>query len=183
MSGPKGPYRLAKRPSAEPKPQHPAMCLFGCWCTGKGERIRTVGSAMRLHRRRGSGVTSPYPGGEWRLLGPPPDNSIGVPRPATARMTGAPVDRPNERASDAVFWAHPPQRAAEVALGACGAAGCKVIVSTSPAMCSALVATENGKCIGAASRADRINARLAALANCQKGNAGESAIQLTTCNQ
>jgi len=76
-----------------------------------------------------------------------------------------------------------PQRAAEVALGACGAAGCKVIVSTGPAMCSALAATENGKYIGAASRADRIDARLAALANCQKGNAGEYAIQLTTCNQ
>ena len=76
-----------------------------------------------------------------------------------------------------------PQRAAEVALGACGAAGCKVIVSTGPAMCSALAATENGKYIGAASRADRIDARLAALANCQKGNAGECAIQLTTCNQ
>jgi len=76
-----------------------------------------------------------------------------------------------------------PQRAAEVALGACGTAGCKVIVSTGPAMCSALAATENGKYIGAASRADRIDARLAALANCQKGNAGECAIQLTTCNQ
>ena len=76
-----------------------------------------------------------------------------------------------------------PQRAAEVALGACGAAGCKVVVSTGPAMCSALAATENGKYIGAASRADRVDARLAALANCQKGNAGECAIQLTTCNQ
>src|SRR6516225_1949948 len=76
-----------------------------------------------------------------------------------------------------------PQRAAEVALGACGAAGCKVIVSTGPAMCSAVAATENGKYIGAASRADRNDARLAALANCQKGNAGECAIQLTTCNQ
>jgi len=76
-----------------------------------------------------------------------------------------------------------PQHAAEVALGACGAAGCKVIVSTGPAMCSALAATENGKYIGAASRADRIDARLAALANCQKGNAGECSIQLTTCNQ
>ena len=50
-----------------------------------GERIRTVGSAMCLHRRqRGGGVTPPDPGGEWRLLGPPPDNSIGMPRPATA---------------------------------------------------------------------------------------------------
>ena len=36
----------------------------------------------------------PDPAGEWRLLGPPPDNSIGTPRPATARMTGALVDRP-----------------------------------------------------------------------------------------
>jgi hypothetical protein len=61
--------------------------------------------------------------------------------------------------------------------------GLQVIVSTGPAMGSALAATENGKYIGAASRADRIDARLAALANCQKGNAGECAIQLTTCNQ
>jgi len=76
-----------------------------------------------------------------------------------------------------------PERAAEVALGACGVAGCKVIVRTGPAMCSALATTENGKYIGAASRADRVDARLAALANCQKGNAGECAIQLTTCNQ
>ena len=59
-----------------------------------GERIRTFGSAMRLHRgQRGRGVTPPDPSGEWRLLGPPPDNSIGMPRPATGRMTGA-VDRP-----------------------------------------------------------------------------------------
>ena len=57
---------------------------------------------MRLHRRqRGGGVTPPDPGGEWRrLLGPPPDNSIGVPRPATARLTGAPVDRPQLRRAD-----------------------------------------------------------------------------------
>src|SRR6516165_7601062 len=60
-----------------------------------GERIRTFGSAMRLHRgQRGRGVTPPDPSGEWRLLGPPPDNSIGMPRSATGRMTGAPVDRP-----------------------------------------------------------------------------------------
>jgi len=60
-----------------------------------GERIRTFGSAMRLHRgQRGRGVTPPDPSCEWRLLGPPPDNSIGMPRPATGRMTGAPVDRP-----------------------------------------------------------------------------------------
>jgi len=48
-----------------------------------GKRIRTVGSAMRLHRRqRCRGVTPPDPGGERQLLGPPLDNSIGMPRPA-----------------------------------------------------------------------------------------------------
>jgi hypothetical protein len=42
-----------------------------------GKRIRTVGSAMRLHRRqRYRGVTPPDPGGERRLLGTPLDNSI-----------------------------------------------------------------------------------------------------------
>jgi len=60
-----------------------------------GKRIRTVGSAMRLDRRqRCRGVTPPDPGGERRLLGPPPYTSIGVPRPATARITCAPVYRP-----------------------------------------------------------------------------------------
>jgi hypothetical protein len=50
---------------------------------------------MRSHRRqRGRGLTPPDPGGEWRFLGRSPDNSIGMPRPATARMTDAPVDRP-----------------------------------------------------------------------------------------
>ena len=50
---------------------------------------------MRWHRRqRGGSVTPPDPGGEWWLLGPPLDNSVGVPKLATARMTGAPVDRP-----------------------------------------------------------------------------------------
>jgi len=63
--------------------------------TAGGNWIRNFSSAMRSHRRqRDRGVTPPDPGGEWRLLGLPPDNSIGVPRPATARMTGAPVDRP-----------------------------------------------------------------------------------------
>jgi hypothetical protein len=61
----------------------------------EGNVIRTFGSAMRSHRRqRGRGLTPPNPGGEWRLLGQSPDNSIGMPRPATAQMTGAPVDRP-----------------------------------------------------------------------------------------
>ena len=63
-----------------------------CRLTAGAEWIRIYGSAMRLHcRQRCQGVTPPDPGGEWRLLGPPLGNSIGMPRPATARMTGAPV--------------------------------------------------------------------------------------------
>ena len=63
-----------------------------CRLPAGGKRIRTIGSAMRLHRRqRGRGVTPPDPAGGWWLLGPPLDNSTDSPRPATARMTGAPV--------------------------------------------------------------------------------------------
>ena len=50
-------------------------------------------------------------------------------------------------------------------------------------MCAALATTENGKYVGAASRNDREAARLAALANCNKGNAGECAVRFTECNR
>jgi acetyl esterase/lipase len=45
-----------------------------CGLPAGGERIRTFGSAMRLHRRRQRdlGVTPPDPGGEWRRPGPRP---------------------------------------------------------------------------------------------------------------
>jgi hypothetical protein len=63
--------------------RHHREGLKVCGLADEGERIRTFGSAMRSHRRqRGRGVMPPDPGGEWRLLGPPPDTSIGVPRPA-----------------------------------------------------------------------------------------------------
>jgi exodeoxyribonuclease V alpha subunit len=46
-----------------------------------GKRIRTVGSAMRSHRRqRCHSVTPPDTGSERRFLWPPLDNSIGMPR-------------------------------------------------------------------------------------------------------
>jgi len=75
------------------------------------------------------------------------------------------------------------QRAEEVALSECGASGCKVITRAGRNMCGALATTENGKYIGAASRSDREAARLAALANCNKGNAGECAVRFTECNR
>jgi hypothetical protein len=75
------------------------------------------------------------------------------------------------------------QRAEEVALSECGASGCEVITRTGRGACGALATTENGKYVGAASRGDREAARLAALANCNKGNAGECAVRFTECNR
>ncbi len=81
-------------------------------------------------------------------------------------------------------WNQPTmQRAEEIALSECGAGGCKVITRTSRNMCAALATTENGKYIGAASRNERDAARLAALANCRKGEAGECVLRMTECNK
>lgn len=49
--------------------------------------------------------------------------------------------------------------------------------------CAALATTETGKFVGAAWREDREAARLAALQNCQKGNAGECTARFTECNK
>jgi len=81
-------------------------------------------------------------------------------------------------------WNQPSaQRAAALALSECGATGCKVIIRTARAMCAALATTENGKFVGAASRQDRDAARLAALKDCEKGNAGECITRFTECNK
>jgi hypothetical protein len=75
------------------------------------------------------------------------------------------------------------EKAAEVALGECGASGCKVVIHTRQATCAALATTEDGKYAGGASRRDRDGARLAALKNCQKGKAGECTVRVTDCNK
>src|SRR5215472_15163236 len=74
-------------------------------------------------------------------------------------------------------------RADEVALSACGTTGCKVIMRTGRRECAALASNQAGKYVGAASRKDRDAARLAALANCKKGNAGECTIRVADCNK
>ena len=74
-------------------------------------------------------------------------------------------------------------RADEVALSECGATGCKVIMRTGRAMCAALATNEAGKYVGAARRKDREAARLAALKDCEKGNAGECITRFTECNK
>jgi Domain of unknown function (DUF4189) len=81
-------------------------------------------------------------------------------------------------------WNEPsPKRAEEVALGECGASGCKVVTKIGPKTCAALATTEDGKHAGAASRKDREAARLGALKACQKDNAGECIIRRTDCNK
>jgi hypothetical protein len=75
------------------------------------------------------------------------------------------------------------QRAAEKARSECGATGCKVVIRPGRRECAALATTENGKYAGGAARKDRDSARLAALANCKKGNAGECTVRVTDCNK
>ena len=76
-----------------------------------------------------------------------------------------------------------PKRAEEVAVGECGATGCKVVIRPGRRECAALATTENGKYAGGAARRDRDAARLAALTNCKKGNAGECIVRVTDCNK
>jgi len=75
------------------------------------------------------------------------------------------------------------QRAADVSLSECGSTGCKVVIRPGRSECAALATTENGKYAGGAARRGRDNARLAALANCKKGKAGDCTIRVTDCNK
>src|SRR5260370_16312760 len=75
------------------------------------------------------------------------------------------------------------KRAEEVALGECGASGCRVVGRVGPRMCGALATTEDGKHAGAALRKDREAARLAAVKNCDKDQAGECIVRTTDCNK
>jgi uncharacterized protein DUF4189 len=76
-----------------------------------------------------------------------------------------------------------PQKAAELAISACGASDCKVIIHTGTGQCAALAATANGKFIGASARKTEPAARVAALTNCQKGKAGDCVVKVSHCNK
>ncbi len=83
-----------------------------------------------------------------------------------------------------VSWNQPTgKRAEEVALGDCGASGCKVVGRVGPRMCGALATTEDGKHAGAAWRGNREAARLDALKSCAKDQAGECIVRATDCNK
>jgi hypothetical protein len=75
-----------------------------------------------------------------------------------------------------------PKRAAEHAISECGTSACKIIIRPTP-FCAALATAADGKVVGAASRKDRDDARVAALKDCQKRNAGECTVRLTDCNK
>lgn len=75
------------------------------------------------------------------------------------------------------------QKAAEVAISECGASGCKVIMRTGAGQCAALATIDTGKFIGAAARTTKDDARLAAMANCQKGKAGDCVVRVSDCNK
>ena len=74
------------------------------------------------------------------------------------------------------------QDAAKAAMSDCGTTGCKVIIRPTR-LCAALAATADGKEVGASARKNRDDARLAALKDCQKRNAGECIVRITDCNK
>lgn len=83
-----------------------------------------------------------------------------------------------------VSWNQPSgKRAEEVALGECGASGCEIVQRIIPKACGALATTKDGKNAGTARRKEREAARLAALKNCEKDQAGECIVRAADCNK
>ena len=106
-----------------------------------------------------------------------------LPIPASAGYGALAWDR--DTGKYGASWNQPTgKRAEEVALGECGASGCKVVGRVGPRMCGALATTEDGKQgAGAAWRKDRETARLAAVNNCDKAKAGDCIVRATDCNK
>ncbi len=75
------------------------------------------------------------------------------------------------------------QKAADKARSECGASGCKIILHTGAGQCAALATIDTGKFVGAAARKTKDDARLAAMANCQKGKAGDCIVRVSDCNK
>lgn len=76
------------------------------------------------------------------------------------------------------------QKADALAISGCGAGGCKVVLRpTGAAPCAALATTADGKNAGGATRKKQADARLAAVAGCQKLNKGECVIRISECGK
>jgi hypothetical protein len=76
-----------------------------------------------------------------------------------------------------------PLLAMKAAIRDCGASRCRVVSTLGPRICGALATTEDGRHAGAAKRKDRATARLAALKNCEKNNAGACIVRAADCNK
>jgi Domain of unknown function (DUF4189) len=81
------------------------------------------------------------------------------------------------------IWKQPnPKQAAAKALSECGASGCRLVIKPTNA-CAAIASIGNGKAIGAAARKTQDEARIAALNDCRKRNAGECVVRASDCNK
>jgi Domain of unknown function (DUF4189) len=76
-----------------------------------------------------------------------------------------------------------PQKASDVALAECGHRGCKVILEVGPGQCGAIAVTPDCHGYGWAKRDSRDGARLAAMENCQRYNAGQCSVRTVDCNR
>jgi hypothetical protein len=75
-----------------------------------------------------------------------------------------------------------PQRAEQVALKACGADSCKVVVHIGPKRCGAVAGIEGKTTIGAAARQVRDAAINVALTDCRKRASADCVVQFSDCN-
>lgn len=76
-----------------------------------------------------------------------------------------------------------PRRAAEKALEECGHGGCQVVLEVGPGQCGALAITDNCHGYGWAKRESRDAAKLSAMENCQRRNAGQCNVRTVDCNR
>ena len=76
-----------------------------------------------------------------------------------------------------------PQAALASALHNCGASDCRVVIRLRPRMCGAVASAGTPKGFGASARPSRDQARLAALSDCKKANAGECVVKFSSCNR
>jgi hypothetical protein len=110
--------------------------------------------------------------------------TIGVldgPGPALAQYGAIAYDVSNGRYGY-TFNHRSPQGAQADALRRCDSPGCEIRLTVGPNRCGALATTENRRGSGWAIRPSRDSARLVALENCLKYNAGQCFVRVWECN-
>ena len=74
-------------------------------------------------------------------------------------------------------------KADDVALKECGGGKCKIIFRMGPRQCGAIALQENSAAWGAAWRAQRADAELAAMQDCQKHTKEQCKVREAACNR